>query len=47
MAKGIKPKKKSKYDLTIKSNLSPDELLKLAANTAPVKKKAAVRKRSS
>jgi hypothetical protein len=38
MAKGIKPKKKSKYDLTIKSNLSPDELFKLAATT-PVKKK--------
>jgi hypothetical protein len=38
MAKGVKPKKKSKYDLTIKSNLSPDELLKLAATT-PTKKR--------
>jgi hypothetical protein len=38
MAKGIKPKKKSKYNLTIKSNISPDELFKLAANT-PIKKK--------
>lgn len=38
MAKAYKPKKKSKYDITIKINLSPDELLKLAANT-PIKKK--------
>jgi hypothetical protein len=31
-------KKKSKYDLTIKTALSPDELFKLAANTS-IKKK--------
>jgi hypothetical protein len=31
-------KKKSKYDITIKSTLTPDELLKLAATT-PMKKK--------
>lgn len=28
-----KKKKKGKYDITVKTNLSPDELLKLAANT--------------
>ena len=33
MAKASKPKKKGKYDITIKTNLSPDELLKLAATT--------------
>lgn len=38
MAKASKPKKKGKYDLTIKSNLSPDDLLKMMATT-PVKKK--------
>ena len=32
MAKASKPKKKrSKYDITVKTDLSPDELLKLAA----------------
>jgi hypothetical protein len=44
MAKGIKSKKKSKYDLTIKSNLSPDELLKLAATT-PIKKEKPKKKK--
>ena len=39
MAKGIKPKKKSKYDLTIKSNLSPDDLLKKMATTPKKKDK--------
>jgi len=38
MAKASKPKKKSKYDITIKTNLSPDELFKMAATT-PIKKK--------
>ncbi|MEI9909009.1 MAG: hypothetical protein WDO71_04675 [Bacteroidota bacterium] len=38
MAKAAKPKKKGKYDLTIKSKLNPDELFKLAINT-PIKKK--------
>ena len=38
MAKAAKPKKKGKYDITFKTSLSPDELLKLAATT-PIKKK--------
>lgn len=33
-----KPKKKGKYDITVKSKLSPDELFKKAINT-PIKKK--------
>lgn len=39
MAKAAKPKKKGKYDITVKSSLAPDQLLQLAINT-PVKKKA-------
>lgn len=39
MTKTKKPtKKKGKYDITIKTDLSADQLLKLAATT-PVKKK--------
>lgn len=39
MAKEVKPKKKAtKKDITVKTNLSADQLLKLALNT-PVKKK--------
>ncbi len=39
MAKAAKPKsKKGKYDITVKSSLTPDQLLKLAINT-PIKKK--------
>ena len=38
MAKAAKPKKKkSKYDITVKTDLSADQLLKLALNT-PIKK---------
>ena len=38
MAKASKPKKKKgKYDITVKTTLSADEVLKLAINT-PVKK---------
>jgi hypothetical protein len=40
MAKASKPKKKGKYDITIKTNLSPDELLKKMLNTPPKKKKS-------
>lgn len=36
MAKAIKVKKKSKYDITVKTNLTPDELFKKAINT-PIK----------
>lgn len=39
MAKTLKPKKKGKYDISVKTNLSPDQLLQLAINT-PIKKKA-------
>lgn len=39
MAKAIKTKKKGKYDITVKSSLTPDQLLQLAINT-PIKKKA-------
>ncbi len=39
MAKAAKPKKKKgKYDITVKTDLSPDQLLKLVLNT-PIKKK--------
>jgi hypothetical protein len=38
MAKASKPKKKGKYDITIKSKLNPDELLKLTATTQKKKK---------
>lgn len=39
MAKAVtKPKKKGKYDITVKLNMTPDEALKLALNT-PIKKK--------
>ncbi len=33
MAKAVKPKKKSKYDITVKTTLTEDQLLKLALNT--------------
>ena len=40
MAKNKTPKipsiKKSKYDITVKTDITPDELFKLAANT-PIK----------
>lgn len=40
MAKAAKPKKKKgKYDITVKTDLSPDQLLKVLLNT-PIKKKA-------
>lgn len=39
MAKAAKPKKKPLYDITVKTNLTGDELLKLALNTT-IKKKA-------
>ena len=40
MAKAAKPKKKKgKYDITVKTNLTVDQLLKLALNT-PIKKRA-------
>jgi len=32
----IRPIKKGKYDITVKTDISPDELLKLAINT-PIK----------
>ena len=39
MAKAAKPKKKKdKYDITVKTDLTADQLLKLALNT-PIKKK--------
>jgi hypothetical protein len=39
MAKAKKPaKKKGKYDITVKPNMTADELFKLAINT-PIKKK--------
>lgn len=39
MAKAKKPaKKKGKYDITVKTNLTPDELFKKAITT-PIKKK--------
>ncbi len=39
MAKAVKPKKKKgKYDITVKTDLTADQLLKLALNT-PVKQK--------
>lgn len=34
-----KPKKKGKYDITVKTDLTADQLLKLAATT-PIKKKS-------
>lgn len=34
-----KPKKKGKYDITVKTDLSFEELVKLAVNTPPAKKK--------
>lgn len=38
MAKAKKPaRKKGKYDITLKSSLTPDELFKLAINTPPKK----------
>lgn len=40
MAKAKKPtKKKGKYDITVKTILSPDELFKKAINTQTKKKK--------
>ena len=33
-----KPKKKGKYDITVKTDLAADQLFKLAAST-PIKKK--------
>lgn len=40
MAKAAKPKtKKGKYDITVKTNLTADELLKAMINT-PIKKKS-------
>lgn len=39
MAKATKPKKKGKYDITVKSSLTADQLLQMAINT-PIKKKA-------
>lgn len=38
MAKAKKPKKKGKYDITVKADLTADQLLKLAVNT-PIKKR--------
>lgn len=38
MAKAAKPKKKGKYDITVKSSLTPDQLLQMAINTL-IKKK--------
>ncbi len=37
--KSSKKKRKSKYDITVKTTLSPDELLKVLINTKPKKKK--------
>jgi hypothetical protein len=37
MSKASKPNKKGKYDITVKTTLSPDELFKKAINT-PIKK---------
>ena len=39
MAKVSKLKKKSKYDITVKTDLTADELLKRMINTPPKKKK--------
>jgi hypothetical protein len=40
MAKATKKtKKKGKYDITVKSNLSPDQLFQKAINTSIKKKK--------
>ncbi len=40
MAKAAKPKKKKgKYDITVKTDLTADQLLKLALNTQIKKKK--------
>lgn len=40
MAKALKPKKKKgKYDITVKTILTADQLLQLALNT-PIKKKS-------
>jgi hypothetical protein len=40
MAKASKkPKKKGKYDITVKTNLTPDQLFQLAINTPRKKKK--------
>ena len=39
MAKATNPKKKGKYDITVKSSLTADQLLQMAINT-PIKKKA-------
>lgn len=39
MAKTSNSKKKGKYNITIKTDLSPDELLKLALNTPSKNKK--------
>jgi len=39
MAKASKPKKKGKYDITLKVNMTPDELLKKMLNTPPKKGK--------
>ena len=37
MAKAVKPKKKPLNDITVKTSLTADQLLKLALNT-PIKK---------
>lgn len=39
MAKAVKTKKKGKYDITVKTSLTADQLMKLAINT-PIKKKS-------
>ena len=39
MAKASKPKKKGKYDITLKVNMTPDELLKKMLNTPSKKDK--------
>lgn len=39
MAKAVKPKKKGKYDITVKTNLTADQLLKVALNTSIKKTK--------
>jgi len=38
VAKAAKPKKKGKYDITVKSSLTPDQLLNLAL-CSPINKK--------
>ena len=40
MAKASKPKKKGKYDITLKTDLTPDELLKKMLSASLRKNKA-------